>query len=352
MAGEASRRRAVTIASDAAGARLDRALGAGLADLTRSRIQALIRAGRVTLGEATVGEPGRRVKPGEHYEIDVPEPEPAVPQAQSMALSVAYEDAHLIVVDKPAGLVVHPAAGHAAGTLVNALIAHCGGSLSGIGGVKRPGIVHRLDKDTSGLLVVAKTDAAHQGLSRQFAAHGRDGRLERRYIALVWGVPKRRAGRVDAPLARGLRNRTKMAVARAGTGRPAVTHYQVLERFCDDEGRPLAALLQLGLETGRTHQIRVHMAHIGHPVIADRVYAAGFAASARRLCKRMRTAVEGLGRQALHANRLGFEHPATGRRMVFDSPLPEDLAALRGALAPFMDKANPVGLRPKTGSVR
>jgi 23S rRNA pseudouridine1911/1915/1917 synthase len=341
MVREAWQRRAVTIGPDEAGARLDRALGAGLADLTRSRIQALIRAGQVTLGGATVREPGRRVKPGERYEMRVPEPEPAAPQAEAMALNIAHEDEHLIVIDKPAGLVVHPAAGHATGTLVNALIAHCGDSLSGIGGVKRPGIVHRLDKDTSGLLVVAKTDAAHVGLSRQFAAHGRDGKLERRYLALVWGVPARRAGSVDAPLARGVRNRIKMAVTRAGAGRQAVTHYEVLERFADADGRALAALLQLELETGRTHQIRVHMAHIGHPVIADPVYATGFAASARRLDDSVRAAAERLGRQALHASRLGFEHPVTGRRLRLESPLPQDMAALHDALVPFANKFAP-----------
>lgn len=354
MPQEAWRCRTFTIGPAEAGARLDRALGAGLADLTRSRIQALIRAGRVTLAGATVGEPGRRVKPGERYEVREPEPEPALPQPERMALSIPYEDEHLIVIDKPAGLVVHPAAGHASGTLVNALIAHCGDSLSGIGGVRRPGIVHRLDKDTSGLLVIAKTDAAHQGLSRQFAAHGRDGRLERRYLALVWGVPERVAGRVEAALARGARNRTKMAVTRVGAGRHAVTHFKVLERFSDAQGRPLAALLQLELETGRTHQIRVHMAHIGHPVIADRVYAAGYAASARRLCENLRAAIDGLGRQALHASRLGFEHPVTGRHLAFDSPVPQDLATLREALEPYLEKiaANRARLRPKSGSAR
>ena len=205
-----------------------------------------------------------------------------------------------------------------------------------------------------GLLVVAKTDAAHVGLSHQFAAHGRDGRLQRRYLALVWGAPARRAGSVDAPLARGQRNRTKMAVTRAGAGRHAVTHYQVLERYGDGAGRALAALLQLELETGRTHQIRVHMAHIGHPVIADPVYASGFAASARRLCKSMRAAVEALDRQALHASHLGFEHPVTARRLAFDSPLPADLAALRHGFAPIADKFAPkrVIRGPGKGSAR
>jgi 23S rRNA pseudouridine1911/1915/1917 synthase len=341
MAGEASQHCAVLIGHAEAGVRLDKALGASLASFTRSRIQSLIRTGKVTLAGATVREPGRRVKPGERYDVQIPAPQPAEPRAESMALSIAYEDEHLIVIDKPAGLVVHPAAGHVSGTLVNALIAHCGDSLSGIGGVRRPGIVHRLDKDTSGLLVVAKTDAAHVGLSRQFAAHGRDGRLERRYLALVWGVPVRAAGRVDAPLARGQRNRTKMTVTRVGVGRHAVTHYRLLERYADNAGRPLAALLQLELETGRTHQIRVHMAHVGHPVIGDPVYAAGFAASARRLSENMRAAVENFGRQALHASHLGFEHPVTGHRLAFESPLPDDLAALRRAFAPFDEKSGP-----------
>ncbi len=324
--------RSVVVGTADTGERLDKVLGAGVPELTRSRIQSLLRAGHVTLDGATVKEPGRRVKPGETYLLAVPEPEPAAPLAEPIPLSVVFEDAHLIVIDKPAGLVVHPAAGHATGTLVNALIAHCGASLSGIGGVRRPGIVHRLDKDTSGLLVVAKTDAAHQALSEQFAAHGRDGRLERRYTAFVWGGLLRPSGVVDAPLTRGPHNRTRMAVARGNAGRHAVTRYRVMETSGSKRGTPLVSLVDLELETGRTHQIRVHMAHIGHPVVGDPVYASGFATSARRLPASVRIALEPLGRQALHASVLGFEHPKTLKMLSFTSPLPLDLNNLHRAL--------------------
>src|SRR5688572_1861602 len=204
MMGSAPTHRTVSVEAADTGERLDKVLGAGVPELTRSRIQSLLRAGHVTLDGATVKEPGRRVKPGETYLLAVPEPEPAEPVAEPIPLSVVFEDAHIIVIDKPAGLVVHPAAGHATGTLVNALIAHCGASLSGIGGVRRPGIVHRLDKDTSGLLVIAKNDRAHQGLAAQFADHGRTGPLERAYLALVWGVPERSRGTIEAALARSL----------------------------------------------------------------------------------------------------------------------------------------------------
>jgi len=325
---------AAIITADAAdaGARLDKVLAKALPRLTRSRIQALIRGGQVSLRGATVREPGQRVKPGDTFALLEPEAEPAEPSAEPIALSIAFEDEHLIVIDKPAGLVVHPAAGHASGTLVNALLAHCGASLSGIGGVKRPGIVHRLDKDTSGLLVVAKTDAAHLGLSRQFAAHGSDGALLRRYTALVWGAPERRAAVVRTPIARSPRDRKRMAVAREGHGRHAVTRYTVKERFIATDGRPLASELELELETGRTHQIRLHMAHIGHPVIGDPVYGAHFASSLRRLDPAAREAAHRLGRQALHAGTLGFLHPITGRRLVLESALPRDMLDLRAAL--------------------
>jgi 23S rRNA pseudouridine1911/1915/1917 synthase len=258
----------------------------------------------------------------------VPEPEPATPLPEAIPLVVVSEDEHIIVVDKPAGLVVHPAAGHESGTLVNALIAHCRDSLSGIGGVKRPGIVHRLDKDTSGLLVVAKTDQAHQALSEQFQAHGADGRMERRYLALVWGHPLRQRGVIDAPLARSRTSRTKIAVTHGIAGRNAVTHFEVLERFVDSDGKPLASLLQLTLETGRTHQIRVHMAHSGHPVMGDPVYATGFRTSASRLAPRSRATLQRLDRQALHAAFLRIEHPVTGKPAAFESPLPPDIANL------------------------
>ncbi len=320
--------RTVTIEPADAGERLDRVLAARLPDLSRARVQALIRAGAVVTDPHGAGrvDPSERVKAGAAYRVTVPEPEPAAPLPEAIPLAIVFEDAHLIVIDKAAGMVVHPAPGARTGTLVNALIAHCGSSLSGIGGVRRPGIVHRLDKDTSGLLVVAKTDAAHQGLSALFAAHGADGRLERRYTALVWGVVERMAGRIEAPLGRSPSNRTRMAVVQGPGSRRAVTHFEVLAR------RGSATEVALVLETGRTHQIRVHMAHIGHPVLGDPVYGTGFAASARKLPEAARTALTVLGRQALHAAVLGFEHPVGGRRLRFESAVPADMARLRTAL--------------------
>ena len=227
---------------------------------------------------------------------------------EDLPLAVVFEDEHLIVIDKPAGLVVHPAPGHAAGTLVNALIRHCGASLSGVGGVRRPGIVHRLDKDTSGLLVAAKTDAAHRGLAGLFADHGRTGSLEREYLALVWGRFDAAAGKIAAPIGRDPRHREKMAVAAEERGRHATTHWRLMEAFGP------ASLVACRLETGRTHQIRVHMASIGHPLLGDSVYGAGFNTKAARLSEAARAALAGFGRQALHASILGFEHPATARR--------------------------------------
>jgi len=317
--------------SDAeAGSRLDKLLAQRVADLSRARIQSLIRAGHVSGGGATIGDGSYRVKPGETFTITLPEPEPAIPAAEEIPLAVVYEDDDVIVIDKPAHLVVHPGAGHSGGTLVNALIAHCGDSLSGIGGVKRPGIVHRLDKGTSGLLVVAKNDAAHRALSAQFASHGADGKLQRAYLALVWGRPLRPRGAISARLARSTANRTKIAVTRGEGGRHAVTHYDVIETM-ETQAGPVS-LLRLELETGRTHQIRVHLAHIGHPVLGDETYASGFKAKAGKLGTSAQAALEALQRQALHAAELGFEHPATGAQLSFSSPLPEDLETLLAAL--------------------
>jgi 23S rRNA pseudouridine1911/1915/1917 synthase len=328
--GKGDRHEVLAGAADA-GERLDRVLAARLPGLSRSRLQALIHAGSVTRGGAAVHDPGARVRTGERYAVAVPPPEPAEPEPQAMALTVVYEDCDVIVIDKPKGLAVHPGPGHPSGTLVNALIAHCGTSLSGIGGVRRPGIVHRLDKDTTGLLVVAKTDRAHQCLAEQFAAHGTDGRLRRGYRAVAWGVPERPRGSIEAPLARSAGNRTKITVVRAGSGRRAVTHYEVLERF-GPAGRPLASLLRLVLETGRTHQVRVHLAHTGHPLLGDATYGAGHKASARRLTAGAQAALAALGRQALHAAELAFVHPVSGRRLAFESPLPPDMADLVAAL--------------------
>lgn len=327
--------RSLVVAAEAGGVRLDRYLSQTLPDLTRVHLQNLIRAGHVSRDGIPVAVASTKVKPGETYQIAIPPPEPAEPEGEAMPLTIVFEDDDLIVIDKPAGLVVHPAAGHQGGTLVNALIAHCGTSLSGIGGVRRPGIVHRLDKDTSGLLVVAKSDRAHQGLSAQFASHGADGRLHREYRAFVWGVPARPAGVVDARLDRSSTNRTKITVVKGEAGRHAVTHYAVEATYQDTSGRPAVSQLRLALETGRTHQIRVHMAHAGHPVLADPIYGAGFKASARTLSPEAQSALEHLGRQALHAASLGFEHPVTGRLMAFESPLPPDMARLETALAPL-----------------
>lgn len=327
-----NRRVAVTAAPEDDGQRVDRFLAQRIGELTRSRIQSLIKEGKVRDDAGTLGDQGQRVKPGMTYVVVIPPPVPAVPEGESIGLEIVYEDAALIVIDKPAGLVVHPAAGHQSGTLVNALISHCGESLSGIGGVRRPGIVHRLDKETSGLLVVAKSDVAHQGLSEQFAAHGIDGRLERKYLALVWGVPDRTRGTIEARLGRSLQSRTKMAVLKGEAGRHAVTHYEVIETYGQTKAAPVASLVRLSLETGRTHQIRVHLAHIGHPVLGDPVYGAGFKAKSSVLDEASRSALEALGRQALHAAVLGFEHPLTLKRLRFESPQPGDMARLTEAL--------------------
>jgi 23S rRNA pseudouridine1911/1915/1917 synthase len=315
---------------EAASARLDQWLTQKLgADFSRSRVQALIRQGAVAVSGKPVSDPGRKLKSGETIEVSLPEPEPAEPLGEDIPLDILYEDDELIVVNKPAGLVVHPGAGNWTGTLVNALIHHCGDSLSGIGGVKRPGIVHRLDKDTSGVMVVAKTDRAHKALSEAFADHGLESGLERAYIALVWGSPERNFGKVAAPLGRAA-DRVRRAVVPKdrGDARHAVTHYAVLERFGGEKASALASLLECRLETGRTHQIRVHMAHIGHPVIGDQDYGQAFRTKANRLPKPLRTMAKDFPRQALHAKLLAFSHPVRGEIMRFEAPMPADMAAL------------------------
>jgi 23S rRNA pseudouridine1911/1915/1917 synthase len=315
-----------------AGQRLDRFLSDRLPELSRTRLQALIREGRVALGPATIEDVKYPVKPGDRFEISVPPPVSAKPVGQEIPLNVAYEDDAIIVIDKPAGLVVHPGAGNIDRTLVNALIAHCGASLSGIGGVARPGIVHRLDKDTSGLLVVAKTDQAHRALSEQFADHGREGELERGYLALVWGAPPRPHGTIDAPIGRHKTSRTKMAITPvARGGREAVTHYQVVATFGHGT-EPIASLLECTLETGRTHQVRVHLASIGTPLIGDPVYGQGFKSKLRKLPEPVQEKLAGFNRQALHAAQLSFVHPTIGTLLEFNSPLPEDFALIVQAL--------------------
>ena len=299
-----------------AGWRLDRALAAAVPTLSRERLKSLIRSGAVEAEGKEVRDPATKVRGEEALRVLVPEPRPAHNEAQDIPLTIAFEDEHLLVVDKPAGLVVHPAAGNFDGTLVNALLHHCGGSLSGIGGVARPGIVHRIDKDTSGLLVVAKTDVAHEGLARQFAAHS----IDRRYVAIVNGVPKAAAGTVDAPLARSATNRKKIAIVEDGRGKRAVTHWKRLQVL------NAAALVECRLETGRTHQVRVHMASLGHPLLGDPVYSRSGKTHGKLLNELQ------FHRQALHAAELGFTHPVTRHRLSFSSAMPTDMQELFNAL--------------------
>lgn len=313
----------VTAGADDAGQRLDRVLAARLGGLSRSRLKSLIESGMVSAGGATINEPSTRVKPGQTFAIVVPETAPAIPQGQAMALDVVYEDEDLIVIDKAAGMVVHPAPGNPDRTLVNALIAHCGPSLQGVGGVRRPGIVHRLDKDTSGLMVAAKNDRAHQGLVAQFAERS----IERVYAAAVWGCPRPAEGEISGNIGRSPRNRKKMAVLARG-GRPALTRYR-LERSLAGGA---ASLLVCRLATGRTHQIRVHLSHKGHPVIGDPVYGQRAARRLDRLPPAARATVGALKRQALHARTLGFVHPASGETQRFESDLPEEIRCLISSL--------------------
>ena len=308
------------------GQRLDRFLSERLPEFSRTRVQSLIKEGHASRGGATIEDVKYRVKPGDRFELALPPATPSELRAESIPLTIVYEDDQLIVIDKPAGLVVHPGAGHASGTLVNALIAHCGASLSGIGGVARPGIVHRLDKDTSGLMVIAKTDQAHHALAAQFADHGRTGELERGYLALVWGAPSRPQGVIDAAVGRHPTSRTKMAVLK-DRGREAVTHWRVVATFGRGKEK-IASLLECTLETGRTHQVRVHLAAIGHPLIGDQLYGPGFKSKLRRLPEPLRGKLAALGRQALHATHLAFVHPKSGTLLKFNSELPPELSEI------------------------
>ena len=321
------------VAPEDAPVRLDKFL-ATVAGLSRTRVKALIDTGQVMVDGAACDDAGGKVRAGQIVRVDIPEPKAAEPVGEAIPLDIVFEDEHLIVIDKPVGLVVHPSAGHETGTLVNALIAHCGASLSGIGGVMRPGIVHRIDKDTSGLLVVAKTDLAHQGLSALFADHGRTLSLTREYLAFCWGAPDRQRGTIDTHIGRHPHNREKQTVVNDETrGRHAITHYEIEKSFGRErDGRPLAAMVRCALETGRTHQIRVHMAHIGHPLIGDATYGAGFKTKLALLPDNARDIASRLGRQALHAASLGFQHPATGEELMFESELPADLQELLAAL--------------------
>jgi 23S rRNA pseudouridine1911/1915/1917 synthase len=319
------------VPQDAAGWRLDRALAAALPTLSRERLKSLISQGHVVCGtKGPVRDPATKVTPGTAFQVTIPLPAPAHNVAQDIPLVIAYEDEHLIVVDKPAGLVVHPAAGNFDGTLVNALLHHCAGSLSGIGGVERPGIVHRIDKDTSGLIIAAKTDRAHVGLAAQFAKHS----IDRRYRAIVAGLPNPPAGTVDAPLARSAANRQKMAIVDSARAKRAVTHYRLVS--------PLqrAALIECRLETGRTHQVRVHMASIGHPLLGDPVYGRP-GREHRELLKRLN-----FHRQALHAAELGFVHPVSKTKLSFKSAMPSDIQELFEALRVYQASAGQGALEP------
>ena len=309
----------IPVAPDEAGSRLDKWLSGRLPELSRTRIQALIAGGRVAAGGATVADASVRVKPGQAFTIDVPPDAEAEPEPQAIDLTVVYEDDDLVVVDKPAGLVVHPAPGSPDRTLVNALLAHCGESLSGIGGVRRPGIVHRLDKDTSGLMVAAKTDRAHRALAAQFEAHT----IDRAYQAVVWGQPHPRSGEIEGNIGRSPVNRKKMALVAAG-GKPALTRYAVLRGFAGGA----ASLVECRLATGRTHQIRVHLTALGHPLIGDGTYGRVRAARLNGLRPEARERLTGFPRQALHAYRLGFLHPASGEHLSFQSDMPLDINAL------------------------
>lgn len=313
--------RLVALSPEDAGGRVDKALAARLPELSRSRIQALIAEGRVSRAGRPVTDASARAEAGD-YEIEIPAPLPAEPLAEDLPLVVLYEDAQLIVIDKPPGIAMHPAPGSETGTLVNALLHHCGDSLSGIGGVARPGIVHRIDKDTSGVVVAAKTDLAHQALSALFAAHD----IERRYVALTRSAPKPARGTIEGAIARSTHDRKKMALVKSG-GRRAVTHY-VVERVFGSAEKPLAGRVVCQLETGRTHQIRVHLASKGAPCLGDPVYGHGAPAEPVRRA----VAEAGLKRQALHAAVLGFRHPTTGEALRFESPLPPDMARLEALL--------------------
>lgn len=320
------------------GQRVDQWLAKKCQNMSRARLQALIRDGQLKINQIIVYEPKAKLKSGEMVELSLPEPVAATPQGEAINLDILYEDDDLIVINKPVGLVVHPGNGNETGTLVNALIHHCGSSLSGIGGVKRPGIVHRLDKDTSGVMVVAKNDHAHHVLSQQFADHGRTGALERRYQAVVWGALARKTGMVDTYLGRSSRDRTKRAVVSPTQmdARHAITHYEVLETFGEtDEKEAIASLIECHLETGRTHQIRVHMAHIGHPLIGDHDYGSAFKTKANMLPEKLKAVVKAFPRQALHAATLVFEHPTSGKIMRFTSGLPADMVELIGAFQEF-----------------
>jgi len=329
---ETRQTKAFSVPMEAAGSRLDGWLAGKMPPhISRTGIQRMIREGSVVLDGRPVREGKYRLKGGEQVELAIPEPEDATPLPEEIPLEILHEDGALLVINKPAGMVVHPAAGNWSGTLVNALLHHCPDDFKGIGGVKRPGIVHRLDKETSGIMVVAKTEEALAGLAAQFADHGRTGPLERAYLALVWGTLPNNKGTIDAPLGRSSANRLKRAVVSINQpdAREAITHYNVVRHLDGSgEGEANASLIECRLETGRTHQIRVHLAHIGHPLIGDQDYGKHFTTKANALAEPAKSAVKAFQRQALHAAILGFEHPVTGETCRYEAPLPDDMAEL------------------------
>lgn len=310
--------RTFVVTDDLAGQRTDRVLAQAFGDLSRSRVKSLMEAGHLTLNGQPASDPSAPARAGSTLVLNVPAPTPARPAGEAIPFTILYEDDDLIVLDKPAGMVVHPAPGNETGTLVNALVAHCGDSLVGIGGEKRPGIVHRLDKDTSGVMVVAKTELAHHALSEDFAAR----RIDRSYLALCWGVPAPARGEYEGNIGRDKRDRKRMALVKQG-GKTALTRYTVLRPFGE-----YAALVECRLATGRTHQIRVHFSAAGHPLIGDPVYLRRIPAIAKRCPPDARDAALDFPRQALHAARLGFTHPRTGEALLFETPVPEDFCTL------------------------
>lgn len=334
---EADEKRHARVSPDQAGQRLDRALADAFADLSRTRLRGLIDEGHVRVDGTAVTQASLRLKGGERLDVTVPPLQEPVPEAQAIPLAIVYEDADLLVIDKPAGLVVHPAHGSSDGTLVNALLAHCGDSLSGIGGVRRPGIVHRIDKDTSGLLVVAKNDLAHAGLSAQFEAH----RVDRAYEALVWGAPYPREGTITGNIGRDPADRRRMTVVPAPRGKRAITHYRVLQTFDTISGHG-ASHVECRLETGRTHQIRVHLGSIGHPLVGDPVYGRNPPRTGG-VDPEVAKAIAGLKGQALHARRIGFTHPRSGKSLVFEGELPREIRQVLESLA---GRAGKIRTRP------
>ncbi|HFB2048693.1 MAG: RluA family pseudouridine synthase [Hyphomicrobiaceae bacterium] len=321
----------LVVSTEHIGVRVDRFIAITLEDLSRQNVKKILKSGAVKINGFVCNNPKHKLSEGQNVRLDLPPYESVQINAETIPLNITYEDSDIIVVDKPAGLVTHPAPGHNTGTLVNALIAHAGAELSTISGVTRPGIVHRLDKDTSGLMVVAKNDFAHKRLAEQFAIHGTDGRMQRIYTALCWGEFDLPYGTVDVSLARSTSNRRKIKVVAVDKGRHAITHYRVVKKYLLSN-RVSISMLRLQLETGRTHQIRVHMSSIGNPVLGDKIYGSGFNSSMKKLNEEFNHPTDFLNRQALHASTLNFEHPSTGQPLCFTSPIPRDMKDLINSL--------------------